>query len=392
VPHSGIKTTFPDAGCIMYLHEKEITIPVLKGHQNLLLELPDMVLGQLTATEIPVRFAITKTDDSNYYCELGVLSGVNSSLAMERDKVFEFRKRDGEDVDIFTAVLIIPTGIGAEIGGHSGDAGAVARLVASACDNLITHPNVVNASDINELPENGLYVEGSVITRLMMGTIGLQKVRSNRVMLVVDKHEDKLFYESAINAASAARSAMGINCPKVILMEDKLSMRSLYSSSGRAVGRIDDFGRLCELLTEYRNEYDAVALSSVIRVPEHFHKDYYLDDMVNPWGGVEAMLTHAISLLFEVPSAHSPMLESRSILDLDLGIVDPRKAAEIISVTFLHSVLKGMHKSPRIISNQAMNQAKGWGTSFNCSVGNIAPLCCRGVGSATVESCGDSML
>ena len=75
--------------------------------------------------------------------------------------------------------------------------------------------------------------------------------------------------------------------------------------------------------------------------------------MVNPWGGVEAMLTHAISLLFNVPSAHSPMLETKEILDLDLGVIDPRKAAEIVSVTFLHSILKGLHKSPRIITGQS---------------------------------------
>jgi hypothetical protein len=341
---------------MMHLYEKEIIIPVLKEHRNLLFELSDMVFNHLAGSEIPIRFVITKTDDNSYCCELGVLSCANSGAAIDRDKIFAFKKREGENVDEFTAVLIVPTGIGAEIGGHSGDAGAVARLVAASCDNLITHPNVVNASDINELPENGLYVEGSVITRLLMGTVGLQRVRSNRVLLVVDKHDDRLFYESAINAASAARSAMGINCPKVIIMDDKMSMRSLYSSSGRAVGRIDDFNRVCELLEERRNEYDAVALSSVIRVPERFHKDYYVDDMINPWGGVEAMLTHTISLMFEVPSAHSPMLESRSILDLELGVVDPRKAAEIISVTFLHSVLKGLHKSPRIVSSSTMSQ------------------------------------
>ena len=78
--------------------------------------------------------------------------------------------------------MLVPTGIGAAIGGHAGDATPVARLLASICDRLVTHPNVVNASDINELPENGLYVEGSVISRLLMGTAGLQPVRSNRVL------------------------------------------------------------------------------------------------------------------------------------------------------------------------------------------------------------------
>ena len=52
--------------------------------------------------------------------------------------------------------MIIPTGYGAKLGGHSGDATPVAKLLGSIADNLILHPNVVNASDINELPENGL--------------------------------------------------------------------------------------------------------------------------------------------------------------------------------------------------------------------------------------------
>lgn len=93
-------------------------------------------------------------------------------------------------------MLLVPTGIGAAIGGFSGDAGPVARLLAAACDNLITHPNVVNAADINEYPENALYVEGSVLSRLSMGTVGLQKVRPNRIMLVIDKHHDKFFHEA----------------------------------------------------------------------------------------------------------------------------------------------------------------------------------------------------
>lgn len=343
----------------MFLHEKEIKIPKIKNHDALLEYLSETALDCLPKGEIPVRFVITQTDASGYQCELGILSDKGNSTIPVKNSIFDFKRRDFENTECFNAVLLVPTGIGAEIGGHSGDAGPVARLIASACDNLITHPNVVNASDINELPENGLYVEGSVITRLLMGTIGLQKVRSNRVMLIVDKHEDKFFHESAINSASAARAAFGLDCPVVVKMNDKILMRSLYSNSGRAVGRIDYFERICGILMEYQSEYDAVALTSVIKVPQNFHKDYYLEDMINPWGGVEAMLTHAISLLFNIPSAHSPMLESKEILDLDLGVVDPRKAAEVVSVTFLHSILKGLHRSPKIINNPSTNGHPG---------------------------------
>ncbi len=338
----------------MFLIEREINIPRLDGESSLIEHFDQNAHNSFPANEIPVRFVVTESNSKKYHCELGVLVVTENSPTALPESIFNFIPRGYENTDNFNAVLLIPTGIGAEIGGHAGDGGAVARLLSSSCDNLITHPNVVNASDINELPENGLYVEGSVITRLLMGTIGLQKVRSNRVMLVVDKHENKIFHEAAVNAVSAARASLGLDCPVVVTMEDKVLMRSLYSSSGRAVGKIDYFERLYQLLNNYRSKYDAVALSSVIKVPENFHSDYYAEDMINPWGGVEAMLTHAISNFFNVPSAHSPMLESKEILDLDLGVVDPRKAAELVSVTFLHSVLKGLHKSPKIVRDHSM--------------------------------------
>ena len=85
-------------------------------------------------------------------------------------------------------MLVVPTGIDADIGGHAGDAGPAARLLAAASDRLITHPNVVNGADINEMPENTLYVEGSVLTRLMMGTAGLAPVRANRVLPLIQEH------------------------------------------------------------------------------------------------------------------------------------------------------------------------------------------------------------
>ena len=73
------------------------------------------------------------------------------------------------------------------------DAGPVARMFGELSDNLLLHPNVVNASDVNEMPENALYIEGSVLTRLLMGTVGLQRVRNNRLLIVVAEHDDQLF-------------------------------------------------------------------------------------------------------------------------------------------------------------------------------------------------------
>lgn len=363
----------------MLLYEKEIVIPRIKNHDVSLGYVSGKVLEKLAPEEIPVRFVITRSNGAEYKCELGVLTKADTSFALQRDSIFKFEKREYVSFDQFNTVLLVPTGIGAEIGGHSGDAGPVARLLASACDNLITHPNVLNAADINELPENGLYVEGSIITRLLMGTIGLQKVRSNRVMLIIDKHLDEFFHEAAINSLSAARATFGLSCPQVVMIENNVLMRALFSSSGRAVGRIERFEYLCEILEKYRSDYDAVALSSVINVPSNYHVDYFKDeDMLNPWGGVEAMLTHTISTLFNVPSAHSPMMESREILDLEVGVVDPRKSAETVSVTYLHCILKGLHRSPRIITDQQVLNQPGVLNVSNISC-LIIPYGCVGL-------------
>ncbi len=48
----------------------------------------------------------------------------------------------------YNVVLIVPTGIGAAIGGYAGDALPVARAMSQVCDRLITHPNVMNGAQL----------------------------------------------------------------------------------------------------------------------------------------------------------------------------------------------------------------------------------------------------
>jgi len=335
----------------MKLCETEFDLSVNSTKRSLLGYFQAGVVDRLESGTLPIRFVITETNKGSYHCELGLLAAQDGESLPDIAQLFEFRQRLVENNDQFNVVLLVPTGIGSSIGGDAGDAAPVARLLASGCDHLITHPNVVNASDINELPDNGLYVEGSVLTRLIMGTVGLQKVRTNRVLVVIDEHEDDYFTDSAINSASAARTSLGLDC-SVAKMHPRISMETRYSSAGRATGQVNALENLIQLLEQHRHNFDAIAISSVIQVPGNLQIDYFAEAMTNPWGGVEAMLTHAISSLFEVPSAHSPMMENRKILNWELGVVDPRKAAEAISLTFLHCILKGLHRSPKIITDK----------------------------------------
>lgn len=241
-------------------------------------------------------------------------------------------------------VLIIPTGIGAEIGGHAGDANPVAKLIGSCCDKLITHPNVVNASDINEMPGNTLYVEGSILDRFLRGEIYLKEVFHNRILLVVNKPVSV----DTINSVNAAIMTIGADI-KMIELDIPLKMTGFYKD-GKADGTVEGFGALCNQVEDY--DFDCLAIQSQISV-ERETKIKYLSGKggVNPWGGIEAITSKLISDKLDKPVAHSPFDDKETqIKDLEeLSIVaDPRMAAEMVSVSYLHCILKGLHKAPLI--------------------------------------------
>lgn len=338
----------------MKLHQREIDVSC--DSSDLLSSLQEELNRHLENDEIAIRFAITEMKGDVLRCELGVLEDTDNTFdAISHDAIFQFEKRHVENTDDFNVVFLVPTGVGSDIGGHAGDATPVLRAMGAFCDRVITHPNVVNASDINEMPENSLFVEGSVISRLLMGTIGLQPVRANRLLLVADKPEKEIFVNNIVNSVSAARATLGLDVSRVVQLDPSIVMKAEYSGSGSAVGYIEGLERLWSALDEYQGEYDAIALSTVIGVPLEFHTAYFQSegDMVNPWGGVEALLTHAVSLLYNLPSSHAPMIESMEVANLEIGIVDPRMAAEAVSVSYIHCVLKGLHRSPKIISDKA---------------------------------------
>jgi len=176
-------------------------------------------------------------------------------------------------------VMIVPTGIGCEIGGHCGDGNAPARLLGACCENLVLHPNVVNASDLNEMPPNALYVEGNHLDRFLQGKLFLQKVRSNRVLVVVNKAD----YQS-INAVSAARITLGIDAE---ILELKVPLHLIARmENGIATGDVIGWKELVEQVREL--EYDALGIATPITISNEALAAYWRDGGVNPVGGVEA--------------------------------------------------------------------------------------------------------
>ena len=369
----------------MRVYEREFNIPSTKNHEGLVNYLPRELEKRLGENETPIRFVVSESSNKSYSCEIGVIDPEKTGFKYVTKPIFEFKKRLAVNSDAFNAVVIIPTGIGAKLGGHAGDANRLIKLFGSVCDNIITHPNAVNAADINEMPDNCLYIEGSLLSRFLMGTIGLQKVRSNKLLVIADElrndtkaPKNKMFTEATINAVSAARATLGIEVTDIVLMENKIEMTGSFASSGRAVGSINNIENLFEVIEECSSNNCAIALSTVIKMNRKEVQHYYDKGLVNPWGGIEAILTHTLTSIFDLPAAHSPMLDSIEILNMDVGIVDPRIAAEVISLAAFHCVLKGLHKSPQVVSLEERTNVKHLLTSSDVSC-LVTPDGCLGL-------------
>jgi hypothetical protein len=339
----------------MKVTSQQITVRHLLNGRSPLEHLKDAVDETFGPDATALRVSMTGKTRSGHQCEIEAVHPSIRKVTGEEASIFEFRRRRHARTSSFNAVMLIPTGVDCAIGGHAGDATPSARLLASVCDHLVIHPNVVNASDINEQTDNCLYTEGSLICRLLMGTVGLRKVRQNRVLLVTEHRKDAPnVVDQTINCAEGARATLGMDFSEVVVLDKEMMMQTGVSDSGRVTGHLERMSHLLDVLVEKRGTYDAVALAT--RITPHIdtlelHKAYFGQGGPNPWGGVEAILTHLVSTILDVPAAHAPTMSSEVLKTQSWGIIEPRKAAEIISTTYLFCVLKGLNRAPQVVAN-----------------------------------------
>ena len=78
----------------------------------------------------------------------------------------------------YTAVLVVPTGVGAAIGGYAGDAMPVARAFSAVADRVVTHPNVMNGAQLYWPDSKLQYTEGFALDEFAAGRWGLRPVSS----------------------------------------------------------------------------------------------------------------------------------------------------------------------------------------------------------------------
>ncbi len=258
-------------------------------------------------------------------------------------------------MDEFTIAQIIPTGVGAEIGGYVGDATPATNILASIADKVVTHPNVVNAVTMELAKENVLYVEGYSLNLLFRGEIALREVRSNKIGVILDcGSKDKESLDMAVNAIDAVRTVKGIDVLEYIVTEKPVGGSAVRTKAGAFVGKIKEPGTFLKPAGRLvKRGADAIAVSTVIKIRPKDLQEYFKGKCPNPYGGTEAIISHAISRKYGLPCAHAPLLTKKEMFDeMFSGVVDPRAGAEAISPAYLACILEGLHKAPRIVKRK----------------------------------------
>jgi hypothetical protein len=249
----------------------------------------------------------------------------------------------------FTVVLIVPTGVGAAIGGYAGDALPVARAIAQISDRLITHPNVLNGAQLYWPLDNTYYVEGYGLDRFAAQDWGLRPVRQNKVGLLLDSAIEPELRLRHLQAADATRATLGLDLTDYVVTDAPLEVELRTADSGASWGTLGNPGSLLRAAEKLIKLGGAEAIAIVARFPDDTSEsvqNYRHGSGVDHLAGAEAVISHLIVRQFQIPAAHAPAL-------LPLAIdpeVSPRAAAEELGYTFLPCVLVGLSRAPQFVT------------------------------------------
>lgn len=238
--------------------------------------------------------------------------------------------------------FIVPTGIGASIGGFAGDASLYARMLSEKC-KLIVNPNVVNAACFSGINNNMFYVEGYTLDRFFKGNCNLVPA-NNKIGIIFDKSMSTSVLNIHINTINAVKTIYGTDIIGYEITEEPVGVEFFINNSNTSMGNVKNLDTLKKSAQKLLNK-GADAIAIVCSFPEDDGEDYANGIGVDPVGGVEAIISHYISKELNVPCAHAPAFEN---IQITTEVVDSRCSAEYITPTFLPCILLGLSQAPRI--------------------------------------------
>lgn len=244
-------------------------------------------------------------------------------------------------------VFIVPTGIGAAIGGYAGDASSYARNFSKIA-KLIVNPNVVNAGGFSGINDNMFYVEGYSLNEFFKGNINLNPSFENKIGVVFDKAIPQDVLNVHKNTINAVKTVYGIDIFGYEVTQQDAGVEFNLDSDGVSSGSVKNIETLIEAAKKLiANGADAIAVVCMFEDPEDMNEDYANGEGTDPVGGVEAIISHCMSKALNVPVAHSPAFADYSI---SFEIVNPKSSSEYITPTFLPCVLIGLSNAPKFVN------------------------------------------
>ncbi len=260
----------------------------------------------------------------------------------------------------YTSMLIIPTGIGAKIGGYAGDGIPIARLIAQVCDRLITHPNVLNGAQLFWPMANTFYVEGYGLDQFAAGNWGLKPVRQNKVGLLLDQGIEAELKTRHIQGAEACRATLGLPVTDYVVTDAPLNVTLKVSETGVSWGTIENVGSLLRAAEKLITQAKVEAIAVVARFPDDEDSEllaqYRQGSGVDALAGAEAVISHLLVKKFQIPCAHAPALSPLPI-EPELS---PKAAAEELGYTFLPCILAGLSYAPQFVTNGDRQSRNIW--------------------------------
>lgn len=246
--------------------------------------------------------------------------------------------------------FIIPTGIGASIGGFAGDASKWARKFAKN-NKLIVNPNVVNAACFSGITDNMLYLEGYSMDEFFRGKYCLKETSNNKIGVVFDKSISKEVLNIHINTINAVKTVYDIDIVDYEITAEDVGVEFFIDKSGVSMGNVKNLTTIKDSAIKLINK-GCNAIAIVCRFPEEQGDDYSNGIGVDPVGGVEAIISHYISKELKIPCAHAPAFDS---YEISTNIVDSRCSAEYITPTFLPCILLGLSQAPQLTINEGIS-------------------------------------
>lgn len=248
------------------------------------------------------------------------------------------------------SVLVVPTGIGASIGGFAGDAGVFARKIANNFP-IIVNPNVVNAACFSAISDNMLYTEGYTLTEFFKGNFSLKPSHNNKIGVIFDKAISKNVLNIHINTINAVKTVYGIDIIGYEISKEEAGVEFFTTESGISLGRVTNPDTLVQA-GQKLIERGARAVAAVCKFDEPEEDNYSNGESVDVVGGAEAIISHYLTKKLLVPVVHAPAFEDYSIKP---DLVHPKAAAEYITPTFLPCLLTGLNNAPLIIPEKNDN-------------------------------------